>query len=176
MLASRGAILSLSDINTDGLASTMALLDPSPDSARPHISAQVDISDSSAVDAWIKDTVARLGPLAGAANVAGLNLGLSSKPLRYSSDEDWNLIMDVNGKGTFNLMRAQLSLGGLSDGGSIVNVTSGAGLRGLRHSGTYSASKHAIVGLTKTAAIEEGPNGIRINCVAPGKSRMKQQI
>jgi len=170
VLASRGAILSIADLNKENLDETLASLHPSSDPKRPHFATHLDVSSSSAVNQWIEDTVRKLGPLSGAANLAGVSLGLNSRPIRGSSDQDWDFVMNVNARGVFYCIRAQLALGGLVDGGSIVNVASVSGLRGLANTGSYGASKHAVVGLTRTAAREEGPNGIRVNCVAPGKS------
>lgn len=76
--------------------------------------------------------------------------------------------MGVNGKGTYNCMRAQLNAIVTPDG-SIVNTASPASLVGGETIPAYIASKHAIVGLTKAAAREEGMRGIRVNCVLPGK-------
>ncbi|KAJ0160865.1 putative 2,5-dichloro-2,5-cyclohexadiene-1,4-diol dehydrogenase [Colletotrichum tanaceti] len=77
--------------------------------------------------------------------------------------------MGVNAKGVLNAMRAEIpALGDGGKGKSIVNVASLAGLYGLEHEGAYVASKHAVVGLTKTAAKEFIKTGLRINAVCPG--------
>lgn len=76
--------------------------------------------------------------------------------------------MDINATGVFFSLRAQLKQ--MKSGASIVNVASIAGHVGLAGSSAYCASKHAVIGLTKAAAREEGDGGIRVNCIAPGMS------
>jgi NAD(P)-dependent dehydrogenase (short-subunit alcohol dehydrogenase family) len=81
-------------------------------------------------------------------------------------EEDWDRTIAVNLTGTMHCMRAQLNHI-TRPGGSIVNVSSGAGMRGTPGMPSYSATKWGMRGLTKTAAAEFGPVGIRINCVMP---------
>lgn len=88
--------------------------------------------------------------------------------LRESTEDEWDFVMGVNAKGVYNCLRAQLN--NIKEGGSIVNFASIASLVALQSQGPYAASKHAVLGLTKTAAREEWSRGIRVNCVAPGKS------
>lgn len=89
------------------------------------------------------------------------------KKVRDLLDDELDFVMDVNLKGVFNCMRAQLQ-NMKPEGGSIVNFASIAALVGLRDLSGYTASKHAVLGLSRTAAREEAEMGIRINCVAPG--------
>lgn len=163
MLASRGAILSLADANASALPIAAASL---PHAER-HLSQTLDVRSSSAVNAWILSTVTKLGGLDGAANIAGV-LGGSGK-VRDSTDDEWDLVMGVNAKGVHSCLRAELQH--IKKGGSIVNFASIAALVALEEQGAYTASKHAVLGLTRVAAREEGENGIRVNCVAPGKCR-----
>lgn len=87
--------------------------------------------------------------------------------VRDLPDDDWDFVMDVNVKGVFNCMRAQLR-NMKPEGGSVVNFASIAALVALQSQGAYTASKHAVLGLSRAAAREEGERGIRVNCVAPG--------
>jgi NAD(P)-dependent dehydrogenase (short-subunit alcohol dehydrogenase family) len=80
-------------------------------------------------------------------------------------DDDWDFIFGVNTKGLLNSMRAQIPF--FNSGGAIVNAASVAGIIGFKNNGSYVASKHAVVGLTKTAAKELGPKNIRVNCFCP---------
>jgi NAD(P)-dependent dehydrogenase (short-subunit alcohol dehydrogenase family) len=80
-------------------------------------------------------------------------------------DDDWDFVLGVNTKGLLNSMRAQIPH--FNSGGSIVNAASVAGIIGFKNNGSYVASKHAAVGLTKTAAKELGPKNIRVNCFCP---------
>jgi len=162
ILASRGAILSLADVNQSKLESALSSLE----NKEKHIITVVDVRSSSAVNSWLSDTASKLGGLDGLANIAGVCV--FNSPLKDETDENWNFVMDVNAKGTFNTNRAALQH--LSTNGAIVNVASIAGLRGLGGMSVYTASKHAVVGLTKAVAKEVGGlgKGIRVNAVAPG--------
>ncbi|EEU43336.1 uncharacterized protein NECHADRAFT_94917 [Fusarium vanettenii 77-13-4] len=150
LLARRGALLSLADLSLPRLEAARSSL--GGDNER-HIITAVDVKSSSAVSAWIQDTVKWFGGLDGCVNVAGF-----CGPHRY-------IVMGVNATGAFNCTRAALSVMGA--GGSLVNVTSAGGLQGLVGMGAYCASKHAVIGLSKTAAKEMGSKNVRVNCVAP---------
>lgn len=173
LLASRGATLSLCDVDKTQLQQAVDTFGKNR-SGQPHIVAQVDVSKSEQVNAWIATTVSRLGPLDGAANIAGI--GPRIKELRHLTDADWHLVNSVNAAGVFYSLRAQLpAMKRAADAStrtpptaSIVNCASVAGIGGAAGSAEYTASKHAVVGLSKVAAREEGRNGIRVNVVAPG--------
>jgi NAD(P)-dependent dehydrogenase (short-subunit alcohol dehydrogenase family) len=110
--------------------------------------------------------VKHFGRLDGAANIAGVTTKEAKYPhLTEISNEEWEFVMGINSTGMFYLLRAQLRV--MKEGASIVNASSGTGLVGRPGMAAYSASKHAVIGLTKTVAKEYGPKGIRINAVAP---------
>ncbi|KAK6368226.1 hypothetical protein LTS17_009967 [Exophiala oligosperma] len=161
MLASRGAILSLADVNPTALEAAVTSLSGNQEE---HMTTTLDVRSTSAVKSWIDATVERLGILDGAVNIAGV-LG-DAVNIRESTEEQWDFVMGVNAKGVYNCLRAQLN--NIKEGGSIVNFASITSLVALQSQAPYVASKHAVLGLTKTAAREEGSRGIRINCVAPG--------
>lgn len=100
------------------------------------------------------------------ANVAGIMDNMT--PVHEVSDEVWNRVMNVNVVGTMKLMRAVVPTMLSQSSGSIVNITSEAGLRGSAAGAAYTASKHAVVGLTKSSAFAYTGTGIRVNAVAPG--------
>ncbi|MFV0286118.1 MAG: SDR family NAD(P)-dependent oxidoreductase, partial [Demequina sp.] len=100
------------------------------------------------------------------ANIAGIMDNMT--PLHEVSDEMWDKVMAVNATGLFKLSRAVIPLMLERHAGSIVNITSEAGLRGSAAGLAYTASKHAVVGITKSSAFIYGPQGLRINAVAPG--------
>lgn len=166
-LADRGATLSLSDVQTTALeeaAAEMSARNPGLNI----LTSTVDISQPDQVKVWIEETVNRFGRLDGAANVAGVSSkGDSWKALHEFPDDVWDIVMGINASGIFYSMREQLKV--LVPGGSIVNMSSVCGLKALGWPGgsAYVASKHAVVGLTKNAAVEYGNQGTRINCVCP---------
>jgi NAD(P)-dependent dehydrogenase (short-subunit alcohol dehydrogenase family) len=126
----------------------------------------VDVSDPDAVDAMVADAVARFGRLDVAVNNAGVAGPMA--PLRRVSTDDWRAVMGVNLDGVFFCLRAQLAALRASGGGAIVNMASVLAVAGAPHVGPYVAAKHAVLGLTRTAALEGSADGIRVNAVAPG--------
>lgn len=167
LLAEQGALLSLADFNAAGLEESRKLLQSKDKDSSRHMWTVLDVASSSAVNEWITATVSRYGQLNGAVNAAGIHRG-NEKATRDVSDQEFDAIMDVNIKGVFNCVRAQLRA--VHQGASIVNIASTAAMEGVHNMSVYSASKHAVLGLTRSIAREEGVNGVRINCVAPGST------
>lgn len=164
LLSSRGAILSLADINGSQLEAAAADIRKAGGQVAVSV---VDVRDPSQVKGFVENTVEQFGKLDGAANLAGvIGPSASTKNLRDQNDDEWNFVMDINAKGVFNCMREELRV--MSSGASIVNASSVLGLLGSATNSIYGASKHAVSGLTRAAAKEEGPNNIRINAIAPG--------
>ncbi|MFH5877236.1 SDR family NAD(P)-dependent oxidoreductase [Arthrobacter sp. NA-172] len=117
------------------------------------------------------EDIARIVEAAGArvdalANVAGIMDDMT--PLHEVSDDVWNRVFAVNVDGMFRLTRAVLPLMITAGRGSIVNVASEAALRGNSAGLAYTASKHAVLGITRSTAFMYAPQGIRVNAVAPG--------
>ncbi len=103
------------------------------------------------------------------------NAGITKDSLLIKQNEnDWDRIMDVNLKGAFNCIKAFVPL--MKDGGHIINISSYSGLKGKEGQAAYSASKAALLGLTKTAAIELAEYKIRVNAVLPGYMPTKMGI
>ncbi|KAK7894309.1 hypothetical protein LTR67_006070 [Exophiala xenobiotica] len=169
VLASRGAVLSLSDINGEGLDAAIKTLD-----GEGHFATVLDVRKASKVNEWMDETVRRLGGIDGAANIAGVERE-GGRHLADSRDEDWDFVMGINCTGVFHCLRAELNKM-LDNGGSIVNISSVAGFIGVADTGIYNASKHAVRGLTRTAAREYGSHNIRVNAVAPGVIRTPMVI
>ncbi len=122
-----------------------------------------DITTTASVDAIVAAAGEKIDALA---NVAGINDDFS--PLGETTDEMWDRVIAVNVTGAFKLTRAVLPAMLAAGTGSIVNVGSEAGLRGSASGNAYTVSKHAVVGLTRSAAFMYGPQGVRVNLVAPG--------
>ncbi|KAH7115458.1 3-oxoacyl-reductase [Dactylonectria estremocensis] len=162
-----GASLAISDVNKTAVDKVAAeIITDCPDAKV--IASAVDVSEADQVKAWVDQAIDTFGRLDGAANIAGTGGPPSQTALESQSDAVWKLIIDVNLSGVMYCMREELRV--LSDGGAIVNASSVLGLRSAPDAGgsPYVASKHGVLGLTKTAAREYGHRNIRINCVNPG--------
>ncbi|MGO3151071.1 MAG: SDR family NAD(P)-dependent oxidoreductase [Galactobacter sp.] len=122
-----------------------------------------DITKQESVDAIVAAAGERID---GLANVAGVNDDFS--PLHETSDAMWDRVIGINLTGAFKLSRAVIPAMIAAGSGRIVNVTSEAGLRGNASGNAYTTSKHGVIGMTRSAAFMYGPQGLRVNAVAPG--------
>ncbi len=157
-LAAAGARLLLTDRDTRGLEATQQQIGAD----RADIFA-ADLTDSAQVQAIIDRAADRADVLC---NVAGVLDNL--RPVASTSDTDWELVHNVNVRAPFQLIRGVLP-GMIEQGsGAIVNVASAAGITGGRGGAAYTASKHALVGLTRSTAFSSRQQGIRCNAVCPG--------
>jgi NAD(P)-dependent dehydrogenase (short-subunit alcohol dehydrogenase family) len=128
---------------------------------------RTDVTRPAEVRALVGATVERYGGLDFAFNNAGLE-GDTFVPLHESTLENYDRVFDVNVRSVLTSMQAQIPVMLANGGGAIVNNASAAGLIGFGGMAIYSASKHAVVGLTRAAAVEYARQGLRINAVAPG--------
>ena len=163
-LAKQGANLAIVDIQTEGAAQIASSIRQLGCSALP---VAADVADPIQVNAAVDLIVAEFGRIDLLVNNAYISGGYA--PVSETTDEVWNRVIGVNLTGYFNCARAVSRVMMAQGGGAIVNLSSGAGLRGSISAGVqYSASKAGIIGLTKGLAADLSPHGIRVNCIAPG--------
>lgn len=164
-LAARGTRVVLSDIN---LAAAQRVAGEVVDAGGVAVAIQQDTAKPEESEKVVKYAVASYGALHYAVNNAGI--GGAQAPAGETDLADWNRVIDVNLNGVLYGMRYQIPA--MLDAGpeqcAIVNMASIHGTVAAIGNGAYTAAKHAVVGLTKNAAAEYGPRGLRINCVGPG--------
>ena len=162
-LRQEGAKVVVADRNQAGAEETRELMGGNDQNSAV---SRVDISRSSQVEQMVEDTVSKFGRLDGLVN--GAAILIRTPPLVDVEDVDWDLTMDTNLKGTFYCCKyarpGMLEHGG----GSIVNISSMSGVRGVAYSVPYAVSKAGVIHLTKVAAAQYTHQGVRVNCIAPG--------
>ena len=163
LFAARGARVVLCDINASANEETLALIRQDGGTATAE---RVDVTDEASVKAAVGRALSEYGGLDAAVNNAGIDQPV--KPFLEQDDATFRRIMDVNVRGVWLCMRHELPPMVAKKRGAIVNVSSAADTMGSPMMPFYTASKHAVLGLTKSTGTEFAAQGIRINAVAPG--------
>jgi NAD(P)-dependent dehydrogenase (short-subunit alcohol dehydrogenase family) len=161
-LADEGARVALGDI--DGAAADR-VAKRLTDAGGEAFGGAVDVARTGEVSAFVEEAVGRFGRLDAIVNNAGVAVPGSAENI---SEDDWDRVIAVNLKGVWAGMKYAIPHLRAAGGGSIVNMASVQGLIGFPGWAGYAATKGGIIALTQQAAVEYGPEGIRVNCLAPG--------
>ena len=162
LFAQQGAKIVGVDIRTDRMEDLKSRVE---ESGAAFLGCQCDVRDAESVKAVYKQAVQQFGRVDIVANIAGVS---SDRPIVHTTTEEFQRVMDINVKGVFNFCKYATPYFKKQKRGVIVNTASVTGIYGSGMGCPYPASKAAIIGLTKSLAIELAPWKVRVNAVAPG--------
>ncbi len=158
-----GARVVVADRNIAGAEETLSLMEATPETAA---TVDVNISDAFQVERMVNEAVTRFGRLDILVN--GAAILIRTPPLVEVDEVLWDLTMETNLKGVFLSCKYAIPAMTANGGGSIVNISSMSGVRGVGYSVPYAVSKAGVIHLTTVAASQYTSQGVRINCIAPG--------
>jgi len=162
LLARNGADVIVSDVNLEKAEETAKEIETMGQRA---MAIKVDVANSGDVERMVETVMGSFGRIDILVNNAGI---ARDRLILRMTEEDWNAVLDINLKGTFNCTKAIVKHMSKQRSGKIVNIASVVGEMGNAGQANYSASKAGVIGLTKTVAREFAQRGINVNAIAPG--------